>query len=184
MPLLDGFGATAEIHRLEASKERRTPIIAMTAHAMAGDREKCLAAGMDGYISKPLNKQELLETVLAFGAGILQRGSVNEENNLLARFDGDVELLEQVGQIFATEAPGLIEKLQGAIESRDSIVLKQTAHTLIGSLGAFGADRAVACARELEALAETKSFEPAQRVLDQLRNEVDTLQSRLAAVRN
>ena len=177
-------GATAEIHRLEASKEARTPIIAMTAHATAGDREKCLAAGMDGYISKPLNKQELLDTVLAFSADILQTGSVNEKDDLLARFDGDAELLEQVSEIFASEAPGLMNKLHDAIKAGDSIVLKQAAHTLIGSLGAFGADRAVTCARELEALAETKSFEPARRVLDQLKNEVDTLQSRLAAVRN
>ena len=67
MPEVDGFDATRAIRRAEAGAARRTPIVALTAHAMSGDRERCLASGMDGYMTKPINPKELDESLKAFG---------------------------------------------------------------------------------------------------------------------
>jgi CheY-like chemotaxis protein len=63
MPVMDGFEATAELRKREKSFDRRTPVLALTANAMQGDRERCLAAGMDGYVTKPINTQELLQAI-------------------------------------------------------------------------------------------------------------------------
>jgi two-component system sensor histidine kinase/response regulator len=64
MPVMDGFEATAAIRKKEGASGMRLPVVALTAHAMQGDREKCLAAGMDGYLTKPIRSQELLDGVL------------------------------------------------------------------------------------------------------------------------
>jgi len=68
MPVLDGFGATARIRQMERSRGTHTPLIALTANAMSGDRERCLSAGMDGYISKPVSRDELLDTIAQFAS--------------------------------------------------------------------------------------------------------------------
>lgn len=183
MPELDGFGATERIRRIEQGQGRRLPIVAMTAHAMSGDRERCLAAGMDGYIAKPIERQHLLEIVDEFGAGVVRpRPSTSDSGpaELLGKFDGDVALLQRISAIFAEQTPGMLANLEHALQTEDATILRQTAHTLVGSFGALGAEKAMTCARELEVLGETCSFAPAKQVLNQLKSEVDSIQSRLA----
>jgi PAS domain S-box-containing protein len=189
MPELDGFAATAQIRALEKQSGGRVGIVAMTAHAMAGDRERCLAAGMDEYVAKPINKAELLEAVAKFGNGkkndwVMNAGISDSltRNELLARFDGDMELLERVSKIFAEQSGQMLEGMRNAIMARDAATLGQTAHKLIGSLGVFGAEQGMRCARELEKLAQKSAFAESESLVEKLQDEVDTVQSRLAAI--
>jgi PAS domain S-box-containing protein len=182
MPECDGFAATARIRALETPTGWRTPIVAMTAHAMTGDRERCLAGGMDDYVAKPIRKDDLLAVLEKFGdAGKSPHEKAADE--LVARFDGDVHLLQKLRRTFARQSEDMIERMRQAIATQDATTLEQTAHTFIGSLGVFGADEGVRYARELEQLAKRKAFEPSEGLVKQLQHEVDTVQSRLAAVR-
>src|SRR5690606_37682872 len=114
MPEMDGFEATQKIRELEQKTGRHTPIVAMTAHAIAGDRERCLDAGMDDYISKPLEKAELLELLerisrstgtkapVPEAAPKPQPGSlpIHSRERLLDELDGDEELMERMITLF------------------------------------------------------------------------------------
>ncbi|MBV9008906.1 MAG: PAS domain S-box protein [Verrucomicrobia bacterium] len=182
MPECDGFAATARIRALEKPTGWRTPIVAMTAHAMTGDRERCLTAGMDDYVAKPIKSDDLL-AIIDKVAGPAKSPHEEAAEELLARFDGDVELLQKLRRTFARQSTEMLERLRKAVAMQDATTLGQTAHTLIGSLGIFGADDAVRYARELEQLAERNAFDSSEGLVKQLQNEVDTVQSRLAAVR-
>ena len=148
MPEMDGFEATAAIRAREAGTGAHTPIIAMTAHALKGDRERCLAAGMDGYVTKPLRPQELYEALeglpLASVAGAAAAGSTSEpavfdRDAALERMDGDVELLKELVGLFLDECPQRMAEIREALTRRDATKLRQAAHTLKGSVGNFGA---------------------------------------------
>jgi CheY-like chemotaxis protein/HPt (histidine-containing phosphotransfer) domain-containing protein len=186
MPGLDGFGATARIRQDEAGKAQRTPIIAMTAHALTGDKERCLEGGMDDYLPKPIDRASLLEMVHRWtDATRLVRSPVENvaaDGDLLARFDGDIALLNRLKTILAEQTPFMLDRLRGAIASHNASAVRETAHTLIGSLGALGATQAVDYARELENLAIANDFIPAQKTLTHLKYEMDSLQSRLANI--
>jgi CheY-like chemotaxis protein len=184
MPRLDGLGATKLIREQEkaAGSGRHSVIIAMTAHALAGDRERCLESGMDGYLAKPIERGQLIAAVenLAAAQEISDAENKVAGAALLARFDGDAALLKRVSTIFAEQTPGMIDRIRNAVASENADVLRNTAHRLIGSLGALGADEAVHYARKLEDLAASGEFAPAKNILKELTHEMDSLQSRLA----
>lgn len=180
MPELNGFDATRKIRQLEGGRGGHTPIIAMTARAMAGDREQCLAAGTDDHLAKPIKKQQLVEVVEKLGAtGVVATSGRRDE--LLARFDGDTELLRRVSEIFSAQTPQLLDRLRLAVAEKNAAVLQQTAHKFIGSLDAFGAEEAVRSARKIEELAEHKAFERTGEVLTELTTQVETLRSELVS---
>ena len=77
MPVMDGFVATRAIRNLADPKKARVPIIALTAHALTSDADRCLGVGMDGYLSKPINREELIERVERFAAAAQERRDVN-----------------------------------------------------------------------------------------------------------
>ena len=164
MPDMDGFQATAAIRRREGATGAHTPIVAMTAHAMAGDRERCLAAGMDAYVSKPLRLDDLLSTLDGFftrksGAVAATAAGPARDKTPPSSVDGDAlledfgrnrTLLAEVITVFLSEAPKQLDALRAAADARDARALASAAHALKGSVGLFAKGAAFHAARRLE----------------------------------
>lgn len=162
MPEMDGFAATAVIRERERTAGRRTPIVALTAHAMKGDRERCLAAGMDAYVSKPLRVQELFDTIdrllgtMAAPALAVEKPvpavatTTFDAQAALARAEGDHDLLRTLAAMFDRQAGKLLPELKAACDRGDGPALERAAHKLKGSMGSFAAAPAVAAAQRLE----------------------------------
>jgi len=159
MPEVDGFEATARIREREADGEH-LPIVAMTASAMVGDRERCLAAGMDDYISKPLRPDQLdavLERWLGHTGAVVESAASNGDRNGLVdagrvqRFRDDYpEIADRLVALFADTTPPLLEQLTNAVHASDDDAVRRLAHKLKGSCQNVGATRMAALCRELE----------------------------------
>ena len=164
MPELNGFEATAAIRGRERSTGKHTPIIALTAHVMAGDREECLAAGMDAFVSKPLRPAELF-TVLDQVAPTSPRSQPEphdasaaperqvDVDTLLAGLGGNNALLTEVVNVFLADLPGMLERVRDASEAGNAGAVAPAAHAIKGSLGLFTQGEAFLSARRLEQLA-------------------------------
>jgi signal transduction histidine kinase/CheY-like chemotaxis protein/HPt (histidine-containing phosphotransfer) domain-containing protein len=182
MPELDGIGATREIRAAEERSGHHTPIIAMTAYAMRGDSERCLLAGMDAYLSKPLTKELLLKTVESIvedGHPAIAPATTTcppfSREILLNNLDGDTELLNRVTTLFKENTPAYLAQMRQAIVQRDGLALEKSAHTLLSSLGLFGADRARDIARSLQVTGELENFDEAGKHFIELKNETDRI---------
>jgi CheY-like chemotaxis protein len=167
MPCMDGLEATAMIRELERGTDSRVPILAMTAHAMPGDKERCLRAGMDGYLSKPVRIGDLLRAVDHFGGraesafeqdalepqvrdtGRKRMGEL-DYSAALARVGGDVELLQELAGMFLEEYPKLLEEIRLALAEEDVPKAGNAAHQLKGLLAQFGAETARLAAYAVE----------------------------------
>jgi signal transduction histidine kinase len=164
MPEMDGFEATAAIRAHERGTGRRIPVLALTAHAMKGDREECLAAGMDGYLCKPIQASDLRQAIAPFAHAIQPvaaparvekvSAAVVDREATLARVENDVRLLHALIDVFLEEIPRLLAAIRSALEGGEPVKLSRAAHALKGSLGVFGASIAVEAAQRLEALAD------------------------------
>jgi len=166
MPEMDGMEATAAIRRREKGTGRRVPIIAMTAHAMKGDRERCLASGMDGYVSKPIQRHELFGAIAALVPAESPAPTVVAPNNppagddgaiidqveALTRVGGDWGLLKSLAEMFFDSYPAQLTELREAIGGGDGPTVCRLAHTLVGAVGIFGARPAVEAATRLETM--------------------------------
>jgi CheY-like chemotaxis protein len=167
MPVMSGLEATTAIRSRERTTGAHVPIIAMTAHAMTGDRERCLEAGMDGYLSKPLRPDELLATVDAVvtsGKAVDEGGKPEpapmstdngsdaglNEAALIAGFGGNRKVLREVIDIFLVDGPQLLMTVQHAQQAGDGKALAASAHALKGSVGLFVQTGAFERARQLE----------------------------------
>jgi signal transduction histidine kinase/DNA-binding response OmpR family regulator len=182
MPELDGFGATREIRAAEEASGHHTPIIAMTAYAMSGDSERCLLAGMDTYLSKPLTQELLLKTVESIvedGHAALAPASITcppfSRAILLDNLGGDTELLDRVTTLFRENTPAYLAQMSQAIAQRDALALEKLAHTLLSSLGIFGAHRARDIARTLQIISRLQNFDEAGKRFIELKNETDRI---------
>jgi CheY-like chemotaxis protein len=158
MPEMDGFEATAAIRAREAATGDHIPIIAMTAHALKEDRERCLDAGMDAYVSKPLRPQVLFDVleaqvpVTAAAGTAAAAAAAFDRDAALERVDGDVELLKELAGLFLDECPQWMAEIREAITGREASKLQEAAHALKGSVGNFGAREAFEAARRLEGI--------------------------------
>jgi CheY-like chemotaxis protein len=160
MPKLNGLQATAIIREREQAKGTHIPIIAMTAHAMEGDRQRVLDAQMDEYLSKPIDAELLVELVESLGvpARAIRPAVVDTPREpsafdlprALARLDGNEQLLREIAVIFLDDVEKMTEAIRQAVTAGDAQELEQTAHKLKGSVAIFGASDCIALARKLE----------------------------------
>ena len=174
MPELDGFSATAAIREREKVTGIHIPIIAMTAHAMKGDEERCIQAGMDGYISKPVRAEQLFKTVERLvparqkeevtdeGTAEVNDQKILNKTEVLSRIDGDEELLEELWKLFREDAPHQREKLKVALDSCNLVLVEQHAHTLKGAAANVGAELVRAEALEMEHAARKGNLDEAR----------------------
>jgi CheY-like chemotaxis protein len=187
MPEMSGFEATHEIRERERGGPAHLPIVALTAHAMAGDRERCLAAGMDGYLSKPIEVDDLITTVERFGGDgaapddVQQqapspRPATFDEKIALTYTGGDRQLLQEVIDLFRKDSPAALRRIERALHKRDGDALRMAAHALKGAIATVGSTAGRETAAELEMMAKSSRFTDAERVyahLGELVQELD-----------
>ncbi len=190
MPDMDGYEAAARIRREEKGTGRHVPILAMTAYAMKGDRERCLAAGMDGYVAKPIQPAELFETI----DRLLPPGEAAPEeppappateapnrSEALRRVGDDAELLRELAGLFLDSYPQQLTELRTAFGVGDGPTVQRLAHTLKGAVGVFGARFAFEAALRLEATARAGDLTAAEQARIGLEEALGRLRPALAA---
>jgi two-component system, sensor histidine kinase and response regulator len=183
MPEMGGFEATAAIRKKEEATGTHVPIIAMTAHAMKGDRERCLAGGMDEYLTKPLDSRrlcDLVESLVSAARPPLEENRLTQQ--VLDRVGGDHELLAEISRLFVDDAPRHLGRIRAALEARDGDALRRAAHALKGAAANFDADGVVNAARALEEMGHDGTFDDHERAWRELTTETERLVSVLRAV--
>ena len=183
MPEMNGFETTAAIREKELTTGAHIPIIALTAHAMTGDRDRCIAAGMDAYVSKPIRARELFEalyrTVEAGGAKPL---AGRDQSPSVDGFEGDPELMHEIARLFLDDYPARMREIAEAVARRDACVLERTTHTLRGSAANFNAQEAVDVLLALESMGRRGDLTGADEALEVLSYEMKRLWTALSGL--
>jgi two-component system, sensor histidine kinase and response regulator len=194
MPGVGGFEATAAIRDRERAAGRHTPIVALTASAMAGDREACLAAGMDAYVSKPIRPDELFAAIDAMcpppdggspppGASAASHPGVVDLDALVKGFDGNRRLVGEVIDVFLQDAPAMLTRLQSAARARHAGDLVAAAHAIKGAAGLFSLGPAYQSASRLEQTARSSELTAADAACADVEADVSQLMAELRDVR-
>jgi CheY-like chemotaxis protein/HPt (histidine-containing phosphotransfer) domain-containing protein len=203
MPKMDGYEATAEIRRREsAAGDERIPIIAMTANALHGDREKALEAGMDDYIAKPVRANELEEVLRRWVSivepAIEEKGaSTDGESNSgnfvldpevlksLEELEGDGErgLLAELAGMFLEDAENRLETMHRAVGEGDANAIRESSHALKGSSANLGAWRMQDICNRLQELSESRELRQVPELLERLEEEIERARPELAALK-
>jgi len=188
MPDMDGLEATRAIRELESGLGVRIPIIAMTANAMTGDRERCIDAGMDGYVSKPVKPESLYQEIDLIlrasnkpmtaapaniqGTSKVDKLQVYDRADALSRIADDEELLTTLIDMFVTDAPNYLEEIDSALAANDWPRLLRAGHTLKGVFATFSARRGEQRAKELEIAAKAGDIQTCTSLAANLHEEV------------
>ena len=197
MPEMGGFEAAKLIREREKSTGVHMPIIAMTAHALKGDRERCLEAGMDGYVSKPIQSRLLFEAIDSVVPAtrlitdveekpILEAAPVTgvfNSEGALAMLDGDIELFGELVKLFMSESVDLLDQIRDAIGQHDAKRLERAAHSLKGSAAAFCGESTRAVAQKLESLGAAGDLDSADGLFGELEKELARLKNALSEYR-
>jgi len=187
MPEMDGFEATAAIRKSEEGKSVHLPIIALTAHAMKGDREKCLAAGMDAYLAKPVRPAELLDAIDQLVRGVEEPvllgvpiGGAFDHADVLARVEGDLLLLAELADLFRGESMRMLSEIRRSVNDSDAVALRGVAHSLKGSASSLGGRAVAEIALVLENMGREGNLSGANAQVLMLERELTSLDAALA----
>jgi len=200
MPEMDGLEAMAAIREKEKISGGRIPIIALTAHAMKGDREKCLEAGADDYLTKPIHTAELFEAVdrlkngkvsatpAANGNASVPGASAFDIDAALRHVEGDRELLDEIVRIFSDDCPKTMAEIQNSIRAADLSVLERAAHALKGAAANLCATGVTRSAADLEHSARTgdltqvrDQFRALETAVEQLLHELEVISRKVTS---
>jgi CheY-like chemotaxis protein len=171
MPVMGGLDATVAIRQRELATGKHVRIVAMTAHAMNADRERCLAAGMDGYLSKPIDPLMLFAVVEQNGGSVqsvVAEQITFDEDALRHRLSGDDELMSDVIQVFLEDLPVRLNAIQEAVTLRSAVDLRAAAHALKGAAGNLSAGGLFEAARVLERIGAESRMDAAEAAWRQL----------------
>ena len=182
MPIQGGLETAALIRTKEAGIAKHLPIIALTAHVMNGDRERCLAGGMDGYVAKPISEGELwreIERVCPQAQKappgelkIAQDVPELDRQAILSRLDGDEVLLREIVDLSLARCPELVERIQEALAAGNCRTVIATAHSLKGSVSTFSRAQVFKILQELEDSASSGDLSKARQVFSVLQSEL------------
>jgi CheY-like chemotaxis protein/HPt (histidine-containing phosphotransfer) domain-containing protein len=186
MPEMDGFEATREIRKIETQKGGHIPIIAMTAYATGGDRERCLAAGMDDYVSKPISAGKLfkaIEALMPLEESVQpadeKKGCALNKDVLINSFQDDHSLFKELVEIFVNDYPQMLTSLRESLKTTDAKTFSRTAHSLKGMLRNFEAEVAADTAFDLEKKGKQGELDGTDQIIDNLAGQVDEVAQNL-----
>jgi two-component system sensor histidine kinase/response regulator len=194
MPEMDGLEAARTLRGAEASTGVHLPIVALTAQAMKGDRERCLEAGMDGYVTKPIDRDQLFATIEQVMSGQQRTAAppgarptddataqppAFDRDELLGRIDGDRQLLVELVQVFRDSVPSMLAELDAAVAAADAGRVHRAGHALKGTLLNMSAGPAAGLAREIDDAARQGELGQAPDRLARLRQELQRLDQAL-----
>jgi len=200
MPEMDGLAATRKVREHEKQTCSHVPIIAMTAHAMTGDRERCLDAGMDGYVSKPIDgkklEQEIASVIISGTSGVADAMKPEQEvatavNVIvwdavatLERLGGDEALFYEVVRIFLEDIPGHLAGLRRAIREGDLEAIERIGHSLKGEMAYLGVSSLQDKARELESMGKESELGNAARLFAVFESEISIVVKAMRDMKN
>jgi CheY-like chemotaxis protein len=192
MPELNGLEATRTIRRMEQTTGGHIFIVAMTAHAFKGDREQCLAAGMDGYVSKPINSNDLFTTIESLFDGNAARnpqpaepvavGSHFDPALLMDRVGGDVQLLKEVLHLFFEDAEKSVETIGHALSRDDAAEVERAAHRLKGALSSMELRGTADLAAQLEQMGQSRQLAGAHQLMRDIASNIAQARPALEAL--